>query len=208
MRVIVLGGTRFIGRAITEALTVAGHAVLVAHRGITEPPDIHGVKHLHAERDAWPGCRAAFAAFGADAAVDVSAGNGPDARAALAALPPGIALVALSSIDVYRAYEALHSGMQTDPVPLTEESPLRTARHIDGPEWENLDVEDAYLRAGATILRLGAVYGEHDYQHRFEPVLRRIRAGPHPVANRGRRVRVEPGLRRRRRSSGARRPGH
>jgi nucleoside-diphosphate-sugar epimerase len=26
-------------------------------------------------------------------------------------------------------------------------------------------------------LRLGAVYGEHDYQHSFEPVLRRIRAG-------------------------------
>ena len=121
--------------------------------------------------------RAAFAAFGADAAVDVSAANGPDAAAALAALPPGIALVALSSVDVYRAYESLHRGTQTDSVPLTEESPLRTGRHIDGPAWENLDVEEAYLGAGATVLRLGAVYGEHDYQHRFEPVLRRVRAG-------------------------------
>ncbi|MDX6389375.1 MAG: hypothetical protein QOJ73_438 [Streptosporangiaceae bacterium] len=177
MRVIVLGGTRFIGRAIAEALTAAGHAVLVAHRGITEPADLHGVEHLHAERGAWPGHPAAFATFGADAAVDVSAANGPDARAALAALPPGIALVALSSIDVYRAYEALHGGRQTDPVPLSEESPLRTARYIDGPKWENLDVEEAYLGAGATVLRLGAVYGEHDYQRRFEPVLRRVRAG-------------------------------
>ena len=160
MRVIVLGGTRFIGRAIAETLTAAGHAVLVVHRGINEPADLLGVEHLHAERSGWPGCRAAFAAFGADAAVDVSAANGPDARAALAALPPGIALVALSSVDVYRAYGALHGGMQTDAVPLTEESPLRTVRHIDGPEWENLDVEEAYLAAGATILRLGAVYGE------------------------------------------------
>ncbi|HEY6788289.1 MAG TPA: NAD-dependent epimerase/dehydratase family protein, partial [Trebonia sp.] len=123
MRVIVLGGTRFIGRAVAEALTAAGHAVLVAHRGITEPADLHGVEHLHAERGGWPGHGASFAAFGADAAVDVSAANGPDARAALAALPPGIALVALSSVDVYRAYEALHGGMQTDPLPLTEESP-------------------------------------------------------------------------------------
>jgi nucleoside-diphosphate-sugar epimerase len=177
MRVIVLGGTRFIGRAIAGALTAAGHAVLVAHRGITEPAGLCGVEHLHAERGAWPGRRAEFAAFGADAAVDVSVANGPDARAALAALPPGIALVALSSVDVYRAYEALHGGRQTDPVPLTEESPLRTTRHIDGPKWENLDVEEAYLAAGATILRLGAVYGEHDYQRRFEPVLRRVRAG-------------------------------
>ncbi|HUB38631.1 MAG TPA: NAD-dependent epimerase/dehydratase family protein [Streptosporangiaceae bacterium] len=177
MRVIVLGGTRFIGRAIAEALLAAGHAVLVVHRGISEPSDLYCAEHLHAERDAWRGHGAVLAAFGADAAVDVSAANGADARAALAALPPGIALVALSSIDVYRAYEALHGGMQTDPVPLTEKSPLRTARHIDGSNWENLDVEEAYLGAGATILRLGAVYGEHDYQRRFEPVLRRVRAG-------------------------------
>jgi uncharacterized protein YbjT (DUF2867 family) len=72
--------------------------------------------------------------------------------------------------------EALRSGTQTDAVPLTEESPLRTALHLDGPQWENLEVEEAYLSAGATILRLGAVYGEHDYQHRFGPVLRRVRA--------------------------------
>ena len=90
---------------------------------------------------------------------------------------PGIALVALSSIDVYRAYEALHRGMRSDLVPLTEQSPLRTARYIDGPRCENLEVEEAYPGAGATILRLGAIYGEHDYQHRFEPVLRRVRAG-------------------------------
>ena len=177
MRVIVLGGTRFIGRAITEALTAAGHAVLVAHRGISEPSGLPAAEHLHAERAAWPGQAAAFAAFGADAAVDVSAANGPDAVAALAALPPGIALVALSSVDVYRAYESLHRDTQTDSVPLTEESPLRTNRYVDGPVWENLDVEEAYLGAGATVLRLGAVYGEHDYQHRFELVLRRVRAG-------------------------------
>jgi nucleoside-diphosphate-sugar epimerase len=177
MRVIVLGGTRFIGRAITEALTAAGHAVLVAHRGISEPSGLPAAEHLHAERAAWPGHAAAFAAFGADAAVDVSAANGPDAVAALAALPPGIALVALSSVDVYRAYESLHRDAQTDSVPLTEESPLRANRYVDGPVWENLDVEEAYLGAGATVLRLGAVYGEHDYQHRFELVLRRVRAG-------------------------------
>jgi len=177
MRVIVLGGTMFVGRAITEALVGAGHAVLVAHRGVTEPDDLDGVEHLHADRAEWPRQAPVFAAFGADAAVDVSAGYGPDAMAALAALPPGLALVALSSLDVYRAYEALHRGTQTDAVPLTEESPLRTGRHIDGPKHENLDVEAAYLDAGATILRLGVVYGEHDYQRRFEPVLRRVRAG-------------------------------
>lgn len=177
MRVIVFGGTWFVGRFITRALTAAGHDVLVAHRGISEPADYPRVEHVHAERSAWPAQQQRFAAFRADAAIDVSAGNAAGARAALSALPAGIRLLALSSVDVYRAYEALHSGTQTDPVPLTEEAPLRTARYIDGPQWENLEIEETYLAAGATILRLGAVYGEHDYQHRFEPVLRRVRAG-------------------------------
>ncbi len=99
------------------------------------------------------------------------------ADAALAALPAGLRLVALSSGDVYRAYEGAVRGRQTDAVPLAESSPLRTARYLDGPEWENLEIEEAYRAAEATILRLGAVYGPHDYQHLFEPVLRRIRAG-------------------------------
>jgi nucleoside-diphosphate-sugar epimerase len=86
MRVIVLGGTWFIGRAVAGALAAAGHAVLVAHRGIAEPADLAGAAHLHAERAAWPGRKAEFAAFGADAAVDVSAaarrGPGPRVPAA------------------------------------------------------------------------------------------------------------------------------
>ena len=177
MRVILLGGTWFVGRAIAEALVAAEHEVLIVHRGIAELADLPTVQHLHAERSDWPAHRAALAAFGADAAVDVSAGNASGAQAALSALPPGIRLVALSSVDVYRAYEAVHRGWQTDAVPLTEQSPLRTARHIDGPQWENLEIEESYLDAAATILRLGAVYGEHDYQRRFEPVLRRVRSG-------------------------------
>lgn len=177
MRMIVLGGTWFVGRAITEALTAAGHSVLIVHRGISELPDSARVQHLHAERSTWSAHRAAFSAFGAEAAVDVSVGNAAGAQAALSALPRGTRLVALSSVDVYRACEALRNGTQSDAVPLTEESPLRSTRHLDGPQWENLEVEEAYLSAGATILRLGAVYGERDYQHRFEPVLRRVRAG-------------------------------
>jgi nucleoside-diphosphate-sugar epimerase len=177
MRIIVAGGTRFVGRAITEALVAAGHDVLVAHRGTTEPADLPRAEHVHAERRAWPDHKASFAAFGADAAVDVSGQNGDGARAVLAALPPGIRLIALSSVDVYRAYESLRNGAQTDPVPLTEESALRVTRYVNGPPWENLELEEAYLAVGATILRLGVVYGEHDYQRRFEPVLRRIRAG-------------------------------
>lgn len=174
MRVVVLGGTWFVGRAICAELSVRGHELLVVHRGLAEPPESLTARHLHAERASWPDHRAAFAEFRPDAAVDVSALDGVGADCALRALPSGLRMVALSSVDVYRAYESARAGIQTDPVPLDERSPLRTARHLDG---ENLDLEERYLAAGATILRPGAIYGEHDYQRRFEFVLRRVRAG-------------------------------
>ena len=40
MRVIVLGGTRFIGRATVEELVAAGHEVMVVHRGRLEHPAV------------------------------------------------------------------------------------------------------------------------------------------------------------------------
>ena len=177
MRVVVLGGMWFVGRAICAELAARGHELLVVHRGQSEPPDLVPARHLHAERASWRDHRTAFADFRPDAAVDVSPLNGDGADSAVRALPDGVRLVALSSVDVYRAYESARAGIHTDAVPLTEQSALRTTRHLDGPQWENLDIEARYLAAGATVLRLGAVYGEHDYQHRLEFVLRRVRAG-------------------------------
>ncbi|MGH3487075.1 MAG: NAD-dependent epimerase/dehydratase family protein [Actinopolymorphaceae bacterium] len=177
MRIVVIGGTWFIGRAMTQHLARQGHDVLVVHRGKAEPAELSSVRHLHVERAELPGAADELAAFRPDAAVDVSAGNGADARAALAALPEGIALVAISSGDVYRAYEGLHTDRQADLVPLTETSPLRERRYVDGSDHENLEIEELYLGRGGTSLRLGAVYGPYDYQRRFEFVLRRLRAG-------------------------------
>jgi nucleoside-diphosphate-sugar epimerase len=103
--------------------------------------------------------------------------NESDARRAVDAMPAAHRRVAISSRDVYRAYESLHANRQTDAVPLDEHAPLRSRRHVDGPDTENLEVEAVYLPLDATVLRLGAVYGEHDYQERLEFVLRRVRAG-------------------------------
>ena len=40
MRVMVLGGTRFIGAAVVEELHANGHELLVVHRGEHEPADL------------------------------------------------------------------------------------------------------------------------------------------------------------------------
>jgi nucleoside-diphosphate-sugar epimerase len=190
VRVLVVGGTKFIGRRLVTELLEGGHEVLVVHRGRHEPAGLPDVPHLHANRRDLASHRAELAAFGADAVADVCAFTGADAEATLAALPGDPKLVAISSMDVYRAFGSVHAGVVTDPLPLDESSPLRTERlrefgYTDDPEelgfdlasYENLDVERAYLARGGTVLRLPMVYGEHDHMRREEAVLRRVRAG-------------------------------
>ena len=183
MRVVVLGGTRFIGRAIVEELAAAGHDVLVVHRGELEPDDMPPVAHLHGDRSELATRRNELAAFKPDAAIDCRALTRQDAQIALDALPGDLRLVVISSLDVYRAFGALNDDRETDPVPLDEDSPVRAERYpyrgkMPGlDDYDKLDVEDVYVPRGGTSLRLPMVYGEHDYQLREEYLLRRVRAG-------------------------------
>lgn len=183
MNVVILGGTRFIGRAIVEELVSAGHRLLLVHRGMAEPDGLPPAEHLHTERADLHSYRAALEFFAPAAAIDCRALTRADAETALAALPEGIRLVVLSSVDVYRAFAALNDERETDPVPLDEDSPVRPERYpyrgkiVGMDDYDKLDVEYVYLPRGATVLRLPMVYGERDYQRREEFILRRIRAG-------------------------------
>jgi nucleoside-diphosphate-sugar epimerase len=187
VRILVLGGTRFIGRALVMELLGCGHEVAVVHRGEHEGALPAEVVHIHIERSQLPGRRQELASFAPDAAIDLSAMTAADAEALVSALDPSIPLVAASSCDVYRAFASLHEDVVTDAVPLREDAPLRTGPPPDRvvmPGWsyeadryEKLDVERIYLERGATICRLPVVYGEHDYKRREEFVLARARAG-------------------------------
>ena len=183
MRVAVLGGTRFIGRAAVEELAGAGHELLLVHRGTVEPDGLPAARHLHADRADLRAHRDELADFSPDAALDCRALTRADAQTALHALPAGIRLVVISSMDVYRAFGAVNRDAETDPLPIDEDSPVRAERYPyrglapDRHDYDKLDVEDVYLPAGATSLRLPMVYGERDYQRREEYILRRVRAG-------------------------------
>lgn len=183
MKILVFGGTRFIGRAIVEALSARGHELLLVHRGESEPTDLPGAAHLHAERKLLSAATDRLRDFRPEAAIDTRALTRDDAESVISVLPPDIRTLVLSSQDVYRAYSSMHADIETDPVPLTEESELRTERYpyrkmgiAGAANYDKLDVEDCYRRVNATILRLPLVYGERDYQRREEFILRRVRA--------------------------------
>jgi nucleoside-diphosphate-sugar epimerase len=188
MRVIVFGGTRFVGLSLVEQLVGQGHSVAVVHRGQHEPESLRGVEHIHVERSSLGEHRQELLRFRPDAAVDMAAMTAADARAVADVLDASIPLVAASSADVYRACVSVYEGEVTDPVPLAEDAALREGpppdRDVVPPGWdydaksyEKLDVERIYLDRGATVCRLPVVYGEGDYKRREEFVLRRVRAG-------------------------------
>src|SRR5437660_4838973 len=183
LKVIVLGGTRFIGRATVEELAAAGDELMVVHRGELEPDDLPDVQHVHCDRSELAAHCDELAKFGPDALVDCRALSRADAEVSLAALPEVERRIVISSMDVYRAFGALLLDRETDPVPIDEESPVRVERYpyrgrlADRDDYDKLDVEDVYLPRGALVLRLPMVYGEHDYQLREEFILRRVRAG-------------------------------
>jgi nucleoside-diphosphate-sugar epimerase len=191
MRVLVIGGTNFIGPKVVAALDRQGHEVTVYHRGLHEADFPSRVRHIHSPRAAIPVLH--FPSSLSDPAPDVVLHMFPvgddDARAAVARFT-GVArrFVAISSGDVYRAYGRL-LGTEPGPpedLPIEEDAPLRETlfpyRHAAaGPaDWtyhyEKILVERA-VRSGklaATVLRLPAVYGPGDPQRRLRPYIKRM----------------------------------
>ncbi len=190
--VLVIGGTRFIGRHTVDALVDAGFDVTLFHRGETEPEGLPPVRHLHGDRSAILDHRDAFARIGPDVVVDMVPINRGEAIDTVMTFR-GIAnrIVAISSQDVYRAYDILR-GVDPGPpvpVPLTEDAELRREwypyRSQVEPDsrlydYDKIPVEQTYLaepELPGTILRLPMVYGPDDYQHRPYPYLKRMLDG-------------------------------
>ena len=192
MRVLVIGGTRFIGLRLVHRLAAAGHEVAVFHRGrmIADLPST--IRVLLGDRHRLADHAGEFRRFGPDVAVDMISYIEEDARSVIAVFR-GVAgrLVTISSGDVYRAYgifTRLEPG-SVEPTPIKEDSPLRqvlfpyrgeTKPGDDKHDYEKILVERAVLgdkELPATVLRLPMVYGPGDDQHRLAPYLKRMLDG-------------------------------
>jgi nucleoside-diphosphate-sugar epimerase len=199
MRILVIGGTHFIGLAAVRRLSEQGHDIAVYHRGQTEPDLPSSIQHIHADAAQTtahfaPESIEAFRRFAPDVVLHMILFSEEDARAAMETFKGGTGrIVAISSQDVYRAFgrvNGLGSG-PLDPLPLTEESALREQLYphrADPPRDDNApdkwqDQYDKILveriimnepELPGTVLRLPAVYGPGDYQHRHFSFLKRM----------------------------------
>ncbi len=193
MRILVIGGTRFIGPWVVRRLCDAGHEVLVIHRGQTKAPLPTGTVALHGDRNRLHKLRSDVLRFKPDVAVDMIVYTEAQARDLVSSMQ-GVTprLVIVSSADVYRAYGRLHRTEPgpADPVPLGENAPLRERlypyrvepprRKDDADRWrddyDKILIERLVMNSPemtGTVVRLPMVYGPGDPQHRFfDPVKR------------------------------------
>ena len=176
MRVLVLGGTKFLGRATVEAARAAGHEVTLFNRGTTNPDLFPEAERIQGDL---AGDLGALAGRSWDTAIDLDPTQLPrQTRRRAEALADAIAhYVFVSTISVY-----------ADPSqPVDESSPLPEP---PDPEPEQFEMElYGRLKVGSelavrdvfgdrvTIARAGLIVGPHDPTERFTYWPRRLAEG-------------------------------
>src|SRR5579863_2478887 len=198
MKVLLIGGSGFIGPHVARQLIEQGHQIAIFHRGHAKTALPETARKILGDREALADSVSEFRSFAPDVVVDLILSSERQASELLNTLRGITArVVALSSGDVYRAAGILH-GLEPGPlqsVPLTEESELRTHRRPYPPEalamlrkvfawldddYDKIPVEqivmgDSQIRG--TVLRLPMIYGPGDPLHRLHPILKRIDDG-------------------------------
>lgn len=184
MRLLILGGSWFLGRVLAEDALARGWQVSAFTRGRSGPPP-EGVTHLTGDRTR-EADRAMLAQAGPwDATIDTSAYEPGDVAAMLAALGTAAGrYVLLSTVSAYRDWPAK---------PVSEDSPLwpsrLDARETD-PDIAAMSVPFQYgtLKAGcelaaetadggALIVRPGVILGPGEYVGRMLTLLGRASQG-------------------------------
>jgi nucleoside-diphosphate-sugar epimerase len=153
MKVLVLGGTGFVGRRVVGRLRAAGDEVVVAHRGPAEPVDFPDVPHLHGDRRSFAGT----GGFQPDAVVDCCASTTADVEAVHPHLPADAHLIELSSQDVYRA-DVDYDKLDVEPATLARGGTVFRLAMVYG-EHDPQRREEMVLRrvrAGRTRIPVGS----------------------------------------------------
>jgi 2'-hydroxyisoflavone reductase len=175
VRVLVLGGTLFLGRHVVEAALERGHEVTIFTRGRTNPGLFPEVERLTGDRD---GDLSALAGRQWDAVIDPS-GYVPRVVGRSAELLAGAVghYTFLSSISVYRDFA---QPRLDESYPLAE-LPAEHGEEVDrfyGPLKAASEkvVREAFGERCA-IVRSGLIVGRYDWTNRFGWWVRRIARG-------------------------------
>jgi len=169
MRILVLGGTQFVGRHIVEALVAAGHAVSIFARGVTPDTLPSMVERLRGDRDRGNAGLAALQGRSWDACVDVSGYTPRQVRASAECLRAAIGrYVYISAVMVY-------GDTTVRPVRETHARVPAAGEHVTDVNGETYgalkvaceDILEELYGGRCTLLRPQVTVGPHDPSGRF-----------------------------------------
>ncbi|HET8754592.1 MAG TPA: NAD-dependent epimerase/dehydratase family protein [Solirubrobacteraceae bacterium] len=165
MRILILGGTVFLGRHVVDAALARGHDVTVFTRGVHPVPP--GVEHRTGDR---AGDLSALDRGEWDAVLDTSGYQAADVRRLAERLADRAGhYVFVSSVNVYPAWPA---------EPVDEDSPVWESGDDYGAQKALSErALEAALPARVATVRAGLICGPHDNVFRLPWWVRRIARG-------------------------------
>jgi 2'-hydroxyisoflavone reductase len=177
MRLLILGGTAYLGRHAVEAARARGHEVTLFNRGRTHPDLFPDVERLRGDRD---GDLAGLAGRSWDAALDTSGFLPRVVRDSCERLRDAVGhYTFVSTISVYA--ESTRPGI-TEADALAELPAGASREELTGESYGPLkvlcerEVESAF-GGRAAIVRAGLIFGPHDLTDRTAYWPLRVAAG-------------------------------
>jgi 2'-hydroxyisoflavone reductase len=180
MRILVIGGSSFVGRGIVSAALERGHSVTLFNRGKTDPGAFPHAEHLTGDRNS---DLSALDGREWDATVDVCAYVPAQVRSLLSSLGDRSGhFTFISTISVY-GKDVVDSGFGED-APLLEPCWDDEMTMEKYGELKVACEQVAHELAGDRLLviRPGYVLGPHDPTHRFTYWVERVAEGRSPMA--------------------------
>jgi len=190
VRVLLIGGSGFIGQRVIARLQQRGHDVIIFHRGLSKAPKELDVDYITGNRLEIDKYTREIDRAAPDAAIDFLPWNDTDTRRVIQSLHGRVErVIHLSSGDVYRAWGNFLNGDYGEPVPLGEDAPLRSNLYPYAGTRPGMETYDKVLAERAiltahyeegypgAIIRLPMVYGPGDPQHRIWPFVKRMLDG-------------------------------
>jgi nucleoside-diphosphate-sugar epimerase len=163
MRLLILGGSQFLGRAIAVQACAAGHDVTCAARGLSGPI-ASGARFVQVDRDVSDGleplAREAF-----DAVVDVSRHPGQVRRAVAALKRPSVHWTFVSTVSVYADNRT--PGQRADTAPLRPPTAPEIEHGSDETYGAAKVACEQAVGENAFICRAGLLVGPEDPTGRF-----------------------------------------
>ncbi len=166
MNLLIIGGTRFLGRALVDEALAAGHTVTLFNRGRTNPDLYHQVEQLHGDRD---GGLDVLAGRRWDAVID-TCGYVPRVVRASAKFLSGAVeqYTFISTLSVY-AEPIVPGTHEASPVGTLADE---TVEEITGETYGPLKVlceraASVAMDGRALLVRSGLIVGPHDPTDRF-----------------------------------------